>query len=692
MDSIVAWRDALNIKFVIHMGDITNKNNSEGVDEWLNAHNAHRILDRAGIPYSVMPGNHDYYPKVESEDRLRRDTRKFNERFGPSEPRFRGKPWYGGHFGTGNENNYTLFNQGSLEFIVVSLEYAPRKDASCWAGRVLEQHAQRRAIVATHCYQGHGGDHVLDCGIRDNLIGANGRVLWQELVRPHPNVFLVLSGHIGDSEHKVRLREGEGSGARAVADTVHEILTDYQFERNALDQKNGNGWLRTLTFQPAANRVDVDVKSVLGVDSFNRGAYEHDPSHSDHKYSFNYNMSASPPVFGPAPAALNRFADRTINSDDTRNQRAPDIAMANNGNWVAVWQDDSHGAAGTYQIYARGFDPNGCERFHDRTVNVGATGQQRRPAIAMRPNGDFVVVWEDDVNQNGRYQIKARGFRADGTQLFAQRTINATAAGQQLRPAVAMDPAGNFVVVWQDDHNNNGIYQIKARGFDAGGAPRIAQFTVNTTSQGRQLSPDIAMRPNGDFVVVWEDDGNQNGFYQIRARGFNANGNQLFPRLTVNTDADGQQRSPSVGMHASGRFVVVWQDDSNDNEIYQIKGRGFDAVGNQRIQQFTVNANAAGQQLHPDVHVDSDGTFVVTWEDDTNENGNYQIKARGFNDQGGVLMDQLTVNHNARGDQLAPAIALRNGNFVVIWEDDLEKNGSWEILGVGCSVSAGCRY
>src|SRR5437867_10145974 len=56
---IVANRDALNITFVIHLGDITDKNGSTSVDEWKNAHQAHLILDNAGVPYSVTTGNHE---------------------------------------------------------------------------------------------------------------------------------------------------------------------------------------------------------------------------------------------------------------------------------------------------------------------------------------------------------------------------------------------------------------------------------------------------------------------------------------------------------------------------------------------------------------------------------------------------------------------------------------------------------
>ena len=103
-------------------------------------------------------------------------------------------------------------------------------------------------------------------------------------------------------------------------------------------------------------------------------------------------------------------------------------------------------------------------------------------------------------------------------------------------------------VVWEDDQDRNGFYQIYARGFNANGSQKFADFTVNSVASGQQLKPGIAMAAEGDFVVVWEDDQDRNGYYQIYARGFNANGGQTFADITVNIVASGQQRRPAIAM------------------------------------------------------------------------------------------------------------------------------------------------
>ena len=70
---IVDYRQFFNIKFAIHLGDITHNNTDI---EWQAANAAHNILDNAGVPYSVIPGNHDNpnYGRI-------RDTSKYNKYF-----------------------------------------------------------------------------------------------------------------------------------------------------------------------------------------------------------------------------------------------------------------------------------------------------------------------------------------------------------------------------------------------------------------------------------------------------------------------------------------------------------------------------------------------------------------------------------------------------------------------------------
>jgi hypothetical protein len=218
--------------------------------------------------------------------------------------------------------------------------------------------------------------------------------------------------------------------------------------------------------------------------------------------------------------------------------------MAPDGFFVVVWEDDADGDGFT-NLHMRGFHEDGGERWSQRRVHVNTSGQQRRPRIAMGPWGDFVVVWEDDRDGNGHFQIRMRAFTAEGNEKFAERTVNASASGQQLEPDVAVDDVFRPVVVWSDDRDQNGVFQIRCRGFESDGSVRLAERTVNTDEQGQQRRAVIAMEANGRFVIAWADRPDRRAAAQIFVRGFQSDGKERFRTQGVSNIPDGR-RDPNI--------------------------------------------------------------------------------------------------------------------------------------------------
>ncbi len=663
-------RAARNIKFAVHLGDITNHDTAV---EYNVASAAHATLDNALLPYSMTNGNHDIYPSAEVYKR----SSLYGQYFGPQ--RFAGKAWYGGSFGQSLESNYSLFESGALKFLVVSLEFAPRKDVISWANQLITSYPDRRVILATHCHLDRNGEHATGCADGYNLEGREAVDLWEEIGSRHNNVFMIVSGHI----QGVAYRQRTGNNGNV----VHEILSDFQSEPvRGTGTALGNGWLRVLTFKPALNQIAVESLSVENGNfsifangtqqlylNYNQIAAPTSTKHNLQNYTIAYDLQSAPAYQYTINDEL--YRDRMAGTALTGSHFDPRVAAAPNGNVVVTWQDDRDGN-GVGQIYARGFDKDGNPTFSEKVVNTVADGQQRNPDVAMDDQGNFVVVWEDDQDGNGSYQVLGRGFNANGTQRFADRAINSVSGGQQFQPAIGMDAAGNFVVAWEDDQDGNNSFQILARGFTPTGAQRIGDFTVNSVAAGQQLNPAIALDASGDFVIAWEDDQDDNNYFQIFARGFHANGGSRINQFQVNTVATGQHGKPAVGMDSDGDFAIVWEDDQDDNGFYQIYGRGFTFAGAQRFAVFAVNSVSAGQQYTPAIAMDASGDFVVGWEDDQDENGSFQILGRGFNPNGTQRRADFTVNSDSSGQQFVPAAAIDEENrFVFAWQDDMDGDG-----------------
>lgn len=693
-----------NLAFVVHMGDMTDDNAEL---EWDIADAAHDILDVANIRYSVMPGNHDY---PDHGNYGARDTQRFNAHFGPG--RFAALGYGPSHsnMGSKNDNNAVTFTAAGQDYLVVSLEFMPGKDATCWANQVISAHRDKRVIVATHAYLDRFAEPDQDVAtstsaLEDNyeVIGAGIDTLWDELISRHNNIFMVLSGHITGTHYRTR----PGSNG----EPVHEILTDYQREGG----ENGKGWLRVLGFDPAGGgqgMIHSTVKSVLGVTSLCDGT-----GTSPCQYSSNPDATGNPPgttyhsfsvpadltlwdatryVEAPLASAAKSYRDRTVNTVGTGEQRAPSVATDAQGNSIIVWQDDMNGN-GAYNILARGFDPFGCERIPTFTVNTVLTGQQRSPQVAMDAAGNFVVVWEDDADGNDTGNVFMRGFSAAGTQRFPAIKVNSDSSGDQGIPDVAMDDRGNIAVVWEDDTDGNGTYQIWAKGYHLtpGNVLQVAfsEITVNTENDGQQRAPKIGMEGAGNFVVVWEDDSQSLPYYEIFARGYRFNAlNQLenrFSDIRVNTVTNGVQIQPDIAVAENLDFVVTWTHDESPGSgfvpsDYDILARGYRINGTSaplgRFSDIAVAQSSSGARVRPAVAIDSLGNSFITWADDSDGNNVGNVRARGFWANGLERHPMRKVNSGTPGNQLRPAISVSpEGRVAVAWEDDLNGNSAYQI-------------
>ncbi|MCP3940968.1 MAG: hypothetical protein GY710_05740 [Desulfobacteraceae bacterium] len=664
--------DAYNIRYMIHLGDITDDNIAS---EWAVADSALGILDSADINYTMTLGNHDYWPH---NNVFHRNSLYSN--YFPT-TRFSNSAW-NSSYSEKNENTYSTFtyttNGGQpINFLVMSLEFLPRKDVVSWANDIISLYQDHWVIIVTHSYIDSLGNYTKNNDDYET-VGRSGEGLWNELISRHSNIVLALCGHISSVVPQTKTGNN--------GNTVNELLVDFQSEPLlGIGPANGNGWLYMLEFDLLNNKMSgTAISSEDGnTDIFGDDGpifYSSNIIGDTVQFETDLNLMELPAY--QYTVLTDVFDERTVNTDGNGNQNDPAIAVnALNGNFVVAWEDDSTNNNGVMDVYIRGFDREGNQTFADKQVHIYGSGQQINPSIAMNENGRFVVVWEDDRDSNGYYQIMARIFDESGNVLTGDFDVNSTATGQQRRPAIAIDSNGNFVVVWEDDQDQDGFYDIMARGFDRWGNQIISDFMVNEVQSGQQYKPEIAMSLQGKFVITWEDDNNNNNVYEIMARGFDTAGNETIDGFYVNSVGSGQQYQPDIAMDSNGNFVIVWEDDNDSNGYYEILARGFDSAGNENISDFHVNSVSSGQQYSPKIAMDTIGRFVVSWQDDNDGNGYYEIKARGFNASGSEILADTTVNNISSGQQKIPDIGMDNDSyFFVPWEDDADENGYTQVI------------
>ncbi|HEX2464212.1 MAG TPA: hypothetical protein VHR17_06260 [Thermoanaerobaculia bacterium] len=247
-------------------------------------------------------------------------------------------------------------------------------------------------------------------------------------------------------------------------------------------------------------------------------------------------------------------------------------------------------------------------------VNSTTANNQARPDVAADPDGDFVVVWESNVQDGATYGVFARRFSSTGAPLGAEFRANSFTANSQRAAAIDADADGDFVVVWVSQGQDGAGYGVFGQRFSSAGAPLGPEFQINSTFTNDQTTPSVAVDADGDFVVCWQHEVGAFS-YDALARRFNSTGAPQGFEFQVSADpGSGDQQAPRIAADADGDFVVAWFGaGAGSADADGIFMRRFKASGVPQNFDTMVNTDTFGPRVSPELAGEPEGDFVVTW-------------------------------------------------------------------------------
>lgn len=216
-DYLLDNKDALNLQYVIGLGDLTDANTAE---EWNLIRQQTSRLDGI-IPYSMIRGNHD----VTYNDSALLYDKYYSV---PGTHYYEHVATNGGFQDpTSTKNSYLLFTVGEVDYLILNLDFGSAEDTLKWADNVLSQYPNHRVIAVTHAYLYSNGQLLTE----DTVYSASmytpfwndGDDYWDKLLTKHANVSMVVCGHIGVDN--IVCTEAVGDNGN----TVYQILSDPQY-------------------------------------------------------------------------------------------------------------------------------------------------------------------------------------------------------------------------------------------------------------------------------------------------------------------------------------------------------------------------------------------------------------------------------------------------------------------------------
>lgn len=418
-----------NIVFLSHLGDLTQNGTRPEVAA---ISEAFRLLDRRGVGYSVLAGNHD----VKSSTDDQRGTTPYLDAFGPK--RFQGKKTFGGASPDGY-NTFHLFKAAGREWMVLALDWRLSAKGYAWAKDVLARHPRTPVVLTTH-----------ELVVEDDTLSSYGQQLWDQLIEDHDQIFLTLNGHYWPAGRAIR--------KNAAGNDVHLHLTNYQNR-----YFGGAAMIRLYRFDLDRNVIDVETVSpwILGRASKGLNELERQEielSGDTDRFSVDIDFADRFTGFAPVPARPARPASRLL---------IPGT--------VAYWRFEQPVAGGTVR------DVSG----HGNDLSLVSVG-----------GGELGWSADHHPDQPGHGSLEFEGFKSPLKGAYLRTVDGAPLNSATFRDGYTIEAFYRLPADWDPAHHAwSGLVSRTGTGGAAGKTADDPDEPLATLSLSNDREPQWAMRP-----------------------------------------------------------------------------------------------------------------------------------------------------------------------------------------------------
>jgi hypothetical protein len=353
---------------------------------------------------------------------------------------------------------------------------------------------------------------------------------------------------------------------------------------------------------------------------------------------------------------------------------APAVCSDPDGSYLVVFELNGNT---TGSPFARRFGPDDQPLGPVFSLN-GADVPSVTPAVRCLPDGKLFELWIADLGVYGGSSLKGRYFAPDGSALggeislsdqpglFPWDDVDCSAAGCVVgwrqeeagssdfsvffrevgptgalvtaqtplvldphliapEPEVAINDQGRFAVGLFDREGDEASVQH----FSPSGAPEGPKTPLRSHLPDQAVGygiPDLAIDPAGDVFAVWYERADQGGS-RAYAAVVDSTNDLVRPRFRLDEISD-LGETPQVFVDTAGSFILLWLDESN--QVKNISGRAFAATGQplepQVVLETPVVSSSAFERAF-DGSPQTDGNLLLAWleEDPYTGRGNLVV-------------------------------------------------------------------
>lgn len=313
----------------------------------------------------------------------------------------------------------------------------------------------------------------------------------------------------------------------------------------------------------------------------------------------------------------------------------------------------------------------------DRGPVVFISGEEfaatQAPRLAINRDGSGVIVWQGKRKSASGWDVFARGFSDTGSIAVRVTSLCNNCENDQALPNIAALSNGNFITVWQSQGEDGSDWAVVMRMLTAKGEPFGNQSVVNAYTDLYQTAPAVAANSDGRFLVTW------NSIYQVSRKDgwdvfsqvFNNDGTRVGTEFCINGATIGNQMDPAAVFIPNGSFLISFKDGKGD-----IFAQRFNQTAAKIGTEFMVNAKPHWH-MHwgkgaSRIATNGDDRLVVVWQNahpQPPQDGSFLgVFAQVFDLEGNRIGNEIRVNEQSKDFEFQPSVSmLPSGEFFVVW-------------------------
>lgn len=437
------------------------------------------------------------------------------------------------------------------------------------------------------------------------LLCAAGGVFAQTPSAPevlNPNGF----ADAGDDSRPQIVTDGAGNWV-AVWDSFEDLSGTMSFDFDIFVSRssdNGETWTVPVEINSdATTDSGPDRRPILVTDGAGMWITVWESENEGGDLDIFYSRSTNNGATWSARTLLNGYG-----TGDTQDDEIPHMATDGAGNWIIVWDSGANvgGAGFDLDIVLSQSSDNGATWSAPAVLNTNAPtddGDDFRAQVTTDRDGNWVAIWaSNDDLAGGTADLDLLVSRSadNGTTWTAPERLNtngATDTGDDLRPGLETDRAGNWIAVWASTEDLNGTAGVDLDIFVSRSADNGATWTApavlhtnGTTDVGGDEFPRITSDLYRNWIVIWnsEEDlgGVTEGDWDIFYSRSTDNGASWSGPAVFNANGEDDSNVdlvPQTATDAAGNWVGVWES----NEPIEASGFDYDIM----VSRFFIDAS-----------------------------------------------------------------------------------------------------